>query len=129
MNDFESFGLGSLPGSPAKLKGTKMEKYEDRFCDWEDIQHEFRMDEPKPDEVIYASYTYENYSGSAIVIYRRGEKFYVNQGGHCSCNGLEGQWDPTEYESLELFRACVVKGYWYNKEEILATIPDILAMG
>ena len=78
--------------------------YEDNFSKWEDVQSQYNMDEKEPDEVIVAHYVYEGYEGSSYVVYRNGENFYYNSGGHCSCYGLEGQWDPTEY-SKELFLA------------------------
>jgi len=37
-----------------------------------------------------------DYCGDALVIYENGGKLYHVEGGHCSCYGLEGQWDPTE---------------------------------
>ena len=43
-------------------------------------------------EVLLASYSYEDYSGLAFVLFRKdGELFEVN-GSHCSCYGLEDQW-------------------------------------
>lgn len=47
-------------------------------------------------EILFASYTYEDYSGSATVIFERGGKVYEVNGGHCSCYGLEGQWEAEE---------------------------------
>lgn len=45
-------------------------------------------------EVLLASYSYEDYSGLAFVLFRKdGELFEVN-GSHCSCYGLEDQWEP-----------------------------------
>lgn len=53
-------------------------------------------------KVLLASYTYESYEGDAFVLFRRkGELFEVN-GGHCSCNGLEGQWEPKPATKKEL---------------------------
>lgn len=46
--------------------------------------------------VIVAWYTYEDYYGDAYVLYTSGGKLYEVTGGHCSCNGLEGQWEPEE---------------------------------
>lgn len=46
--------------------------------------------------VHYAEYSYEDYSGSAIVIFERDGKLFEVNGGHCSCYGLEGQWEPEE---------------------------------
>lgn len=56
----------------------------------------------EPTEVIFAGYTYEDYSGDAFVVYRDGRKFYTVEGGHCSCYGLEGQWDPIPYTLKQL---------------------------
>jgi len=47
-------------------------------------------------EVLFAAYTYENYSGDAFVLYKKDGKFYEVHGSHCSCNGLDGQWEPEE---------------------------------
>jgi len=56
-------------------------------------------------DVLLASYSYENYSGDAFVLFRdtRDGKLYEVHGGHCSCYGLEGQWDPEicDVESLK----------------------------
>jgi hypothetical protein len=47
-------------------------------------------------EVLLAVYEYEDYSGDAWVLFKRDGKLYEVSGGHCSCNGLEGQWEPSE---------------------------------
>ena len=47
-------------------------------------------------EIIYAWYSYENYSGDALVLFAKDGKLFEINGGHCSCYGLEGQWEPTE---------------------------------
>lgn len=46
-------------------------------------------------EILYAEYDYEDYSGSAWVLFRKDGKLYEVNGGHCSCYGLEDQWEPT----------------------------------
>lgn len=46
--------------------------------------------------LLYASYFRENYEGSAFVLFiKDGELWEVN-GNHCSCYGLEQQWNPEE---------------------------------
>jgi hypothetical protein len=45
-------------------------------------------------EVLFACYTYEDYSGFATVIFKRDGKLFEVSGSHCSCFGLEGQWLP-----------------------------------
>lgn len=60
-------------------------------------------------EIIVASYTDEDYSGDAYVLFKKDGKFFEVEGGHCSCFGLsessywgdsDSQWKPQEV-SLE----------------------------
>lgn len=62
-------------------------------------------------EVLVASYTYENYSGDAFVLFKRDGKLFEVNGGHCSCYGLSEssycgdattQWQPEEVSSEAL---------------------------
>jgi hypothetical protein len=68
------------------------------FVDLEDIKHLFRSDCDglTDNEVIFASYGSQCYDGDAIVIFERQGKYYTSEGGHCSCSGLEGQWEMIE---------------------------------
>ena len=68
------------------------------FYTVEDIIDEFLI---SPDDlngatIIFASYLYECYKGSAFVLFERDGKLYEVNGSHCSCYGLEGQWEPEE---------------------------------
>lgn len=77
--------------------------YDGMFSDWSDVQSNFQMKEPEPEQVIWASYDCADYEGEALVIYRNGDKYFTASGGHCSCYGLEGQWEPvTETTKEEL---------------------------
>lgn len=51
---------------------------------------------------LYASYEIEGYDGSAGVIFLKGGRLFLVTGSHCSCYGLEDQWDPTEITLAEL---------------------------
>lgn len=46
--------------------------------------------------IIYAEYENEYYEGSAFVIFEKDGKVFEVNGSHCSCYGLEGQWEPEE---------------------------------
>jgi len=46
--------------------------------------------------ILLAEYYYEDYSGSAWVLFMEDEKLYEVHGSHCSCYGLEDQWEPEE---------------------------------
>jgi len=47
-------------------------------------------------QLIYALYETGSWEGSAEVLYKKDDLFYYVSGSHCSCNGLEGQWEPEE---------------------------------
>jgi hypothetical protein len=55
-------------------------------------------------EVLVAIYEYEDYSGSAYMLFKRDGKIFEVEGGHCSCYGLEDQWEPAEttWKTLEM---------------------------
>ena len=72
---------------------------------WADIQDAFRSDEREPDEVLIARYTSDSYDGLAIVLYRSGAEYRYVRGSHCSCFGLENQWDPETYTLETLIAA------------------------
>jgi hypothetical protein len=46
--------------------------------------------------ILLAWYGYGSYCGESIVLFERDGKLYENNGSHCSCYGLEGQWEPEE---------------------------------
>lgn len=61
------------------------------------------LEEHKDDNILFATYTYEEYSGEAFVLFERKGKLYEVNGSHCSCYGLEGQWSPEEVNLKELY--------------------------
>ncbi len=54
-------------------------------------------------EILLASYSYECWSGEAFVLFRKNGRYYEVNGSHCSCYGLEGQWNPEEADLNELW--------------------------
>jgi hypothetical protein len=87
--------------------------------------------------VLLASYTYEDYSGKAFVLYRRDGKLYEVNGGHCSCYGLrdqsyyeegEGktQWEPEE-TSKEALEKRIDNDYTFDgmRDELRAVLATL----
>jgi hypothetical protein len=70
------------------------------FADWPDVIWQFSAPqaEAAEPEMVYAVYSTPPYEGAADVIYRRGDKWFHVNGGHCSCYGLEDQWEPEEID-------------------------------
>lgn len=64
---------------------------------WADVQRTFHMEEPKPEEILLANYSRDGCDGRAQVLYRNGSAYFYVSGSHCSCFGLEDQWEPEEY--------------------------------
>lgn len=73
-------------------------------CSLDNIKYDFEVsdEEFKGVNILFASYTYEDYNGSAFVLFYKEGKIYEVNGSHCSCYGLEGQWDPEEVSLIEL---------------------------
>lgn len=84
-------------------------------------------------EILLGSYTYEDYSGNAFVLFRRKSdgKLYEVNGSHCSCYGLEGQWAPEECTIAEL-RHRLVNGRlgrdFYDRNEFADELSSLLDM-
>ncbi|SRR5260221_255183 len=72
-----------------------MSKYYDCWKCWDDVENDYHTDTPPDKDIIYAGYTYEWYSGNALLVFTKNGKLYENNDSHCSCNGLE-RWNPEE---------------------------------
>jgi len=92
----------------------------------EDVAGDFAVDMKalRGVKILFAWYSYEDYSGSAFVLFQKGRKLYEVHGGHCSCNGLEGQWEPTVVSTAELlYRLENGECYYFpsdHKDEMVA---------
>lgn len=69
----------------------------------------------KNEKIIFASYGYENYSGDAFVLIIVDGKLFEVNGSHCSCYGLEDQWDLEE-TSLKALKHRIEKGELGNDD-------------
>jgi hypothetical protein len=100
--------------------------------DWEDSQlggmkSSFRIDDAALEgaEVMVASYTYEDYSGSAYVLFEKNGHLFEVHGSHCSCYGLEDQWEPEAVTREAILRR--LKGSWGEEGRIKDHIREVLA--
>ena len=59
--------------------------------------------------ILFASYGTDNYSGDAFVLFEKNGKLFEVNGAHCSCYGLEGQFEPEE-TTLEAIEMRLIKG-------------------
>jgi hypothetical protein len=94
------------------------------FSSKEDICNEFKCN--FDGDVLHADYENEDYDGSARVLFTRDGKLFYVEGGHCSCYGLEDQWDEEEL-SLAMILHLVRGGkhsFWGNHQ----AVADALAL-
>lgn len=63
---------------------------------WESVCKNFNItDIPEP-EYIWAVYGGGSYDGAALVVFYADDRWQVVEGSHCSCYGLEDQWEPKD---------------------------------
>lgn len=105
----------------------------------DDLLPQFVGYEPDPAEVaelakdidtwIWGNYNLsEPYEGYAFVLFKGTDgKYYEVYASHCSCFGLEGQWDPDEVDLAHLEREVATQTslLYYETEEYKA---DLLAL-
>lgn len=89
----------------------------------EDMARDFNIDLKELDgvEVLFAWYTGWCYEGEAAVVFRKDGKLYEVHGSHCSCYGLEGQWEPeeTSVEALKYRFENGNFGYFFDQNSEL----------
>lgn len=85
-------------------------------------------DFPTDEEILFAVYSYGDYSGSAMVLFRAGDRLFEVSGGHCSCYGIEGDWSPGEvtWDALAL-RPLDTYAYDYYPSEAVDRLKALIA--
>lgn len=80
------------------------------FEDKSDVRDYFHLRDSDLEDcdVLFAAYECE-YEGQALVVFRRNDCLYEVNGSHCSCYGLEDQWEPEE-TSVQALRHRVENG-------------------
>jgi hypothetical protein len=83
--------------------------YYGEFTNEEDVCREFHIKQANG-TILFAAYETPCYEGYADVIFVSDGKLYHVEGSHCSCYGLENQWEPVETTTAAL-RHRLDKGY------------------
>lgn len=86
-------------------------KYIKGFENIQDIADQYEIDISVMEEYdeIWALYDYGR--GISYIILTKGDSYYIENSSHCSCYGLERQWEPvkTEIEALRMEKDSLVK--------------------
>ncbi|WP_276976795.1 hypothetical protein [Flavobacterium filum] len=109
----------------------------DVIYDFEDFQWRTKENQEKVVKnydginILFASYSYENYSGDAYVLFEKNGKLFEVFGSHCSCYGLEGQFEPDEV-SLEELNMRLLNGEFgvdnYSENEFAEELKEFLGV-
>lgn len=100
--------------------------YLGNFASKEDVIREYSAPAGALDgaEVLFAYYSYKDYEGDSFVLFRKDNKLYEVNGSHCSCYGLEGQWDPEETSVAALRKRA--PHFAYRDEEFRLHLAQVL---
>lgn len=97
--------------------------YHDLFTCRDDVCSRFNVQ--FEGSILYARYENEDYEGHAIVIFVSGGMFYLVSANHCSCNGLEGLWEPEELTVDMMKRLSDSGGFFGNAcKAVLALLSE-----
>jgi hypothetical protein len=97
------------------------------FENEKDIVQQFQIDHASLAgcTVLFAAYD-GDYDGQALVVFRLDGQLYEVNGSHCSCYGLEDQWDP-ELTSREALQHRIERGtLGYTLGEYTAGFNEML---
>lgn len=96
------------------LSGMLMSREDQRemYLQYQDYSYGDEPEFPEHLHIFHSYYEYENYSGYGFVwgYNSKTNEFFYNSGSHCSCYGLEGQWDEDPY-TYEQMLEVVQKNY------------------
>lgn len=98
----------------------------DGFRSIDDLEAKFQI-KLNDEEIIFAEYSMGDYDGQAWVVFQREGELYEVNASHCSCYGLEGQWDEEKTSVAELEHR-ISKGEASNSFNSKALIDELLAM-
>jgi hypothetical protein len=70
----------------------------EEFKSVDDRVKQFESEQVRQDldgaNILIAWYGYGSYCGDSLVLYEKDGTLYENNASHCSCFGIEGQWQP-----------------------------------
>lgn len=82
------------------------------FTNATDVFNSFQVEDHQGKVIIFAAYDCQDYEGYAKVVFVENGKLYMVSGSHCSCYGLEDQWDPEEMPIVALKKIALDGDYF-----------------
>jgi hypothetical protein len=100
--------------------------YLNDWSDKEGVARDFEYDDIKNLNILFADYQNQCYEGEAFVLFEKDGKLFEVIGSHCSCYGLEGQFDPEEV-CLEALEHRLIKGN-YSRDIFSTQLKEFLGL-
>ena len=100
---------------------------------WEEKKEQMKsaLGQWQPINILFASYGTDNYTGEGFVLFERDGKLFEVNGSHCSCFGLEGQFNPEE-TTIEALKHRLIEGkmglYSYSDNEFASELKVFLGI-
>lgn len=104
--------------------------YLECFADEADVISQFHIhkEDLKGAEILLAWYGGGDYCGSAFVLLRKGAELFEVNASHCSCYGIEGQWDleSTTVGALKHRAEQGAFGSYDGEDTFLSKLKDVV---
>ncbi len=104
IGDFEEIYMNAKEYRAEKAPYANIEAWEEKKK-----RMASEIEKYEPVNILFASYGVNNYFGDAFILLEKEGKLFEVNGSHCSCMGLEGQFDPEE-TTLEEIEFRLVNG-------------------
>ncbi len=78
-------------------------------------QMKLLIEQWNPINILFATYGCQDYEGSSWVLFERDGKLFEVNGSHCSCYGLENQFEPEE-TTLDAIEYRLINGKMGNDD-------------
>lgn len=81
---------------------------------------------PEDGQILFADYSSGGYDGHVRVIYQEPDgELKIVDGGHCSCYGLEDQWEPKPTTRAALGMMWRDTDYFVHSEEAVRAFQEM----
>lgn len=95
------------------------------FNSKDDVCSEFNIVLDEKIIILYAEYKICDYDGDAFVLFQKNGKLYEVNASHCSCSGIEGEWEP-EQTSKEALKHYLKEGERFNSLDGLPFLEKLI---
>jgi hypothetical protein len=92
--------------------------FHEDFKDIDELKREYHLSDEDLQgvEILYAIYRTGCWEGQSLVLFKKDDRIFIVHASHCSCYGLQGQWDPIETNEKTLKMEIEAKSKYFYQE-------------